>query len=735
MDEKNMYKYQNSMKKFLASISLASVLLGASSVSLMADEGMWLLPLLEKMNGKDMKKKGCKLSPKQIYNADGISLKDAIVQFGGGCTGEIISDEGLLITNHHCGYSHIQALSSIEHNYLQDGFWAMQRSEELPCKDLTVSFLESMTDVTDIVAAAEAAAREQYRDSADIDMRVSEAVAQKQDELAANAQKEYPNCTAIVQQFYNQNLYYLIVYKIYRDVRFVGAPPSSIGKFGADTDNWMWPRHTCDFSMFRVYAGADNEPADYSPENQPLRPKNHLKISLKGVKEGDFTMIMGYPGRTNRFATSAELKAMLAQNDIRIEARTLRQNLMQEDMKADPKVQIQYASKYSGSSNGWKKWQGMKLAFAKLGVLERTENDEKAFMQWVNESPDRQAKYAAALDDIASYTNSNAVLAGKVTWLLETVGNSEIAEAAAIAANCVRSGKREGVDSTALAQAVVDKIAESEFYKDYSLPTDRKITAAMLRLYHEKTDTSMWIIEGYTPEKADEYISQLYANSIFVSQEAASEAILKDGVDVIYEDPAYRFSTDISRAYRHCYAQRRETDAVPFAKGKKAYTAGLLEWHKGEPSYPDANFSMRLTYGSVMGYSPADAVEYEYYTTLEGVMEKDNPASWEFAVPERLKEIYREKDFGPYASKDGKMSACFLSNNDITGGNSGSPIMNARGELIGLAFDGNWESMSSDIMFEPNLQRCISVDIRYVMLIIDKFGGASHLIDEMDIVR
>ncbi len=723
------------MKKILISTLAALAVLMGSAFTATADEGMWLLPLLQKMNAKDLKKHGCKLSPKQIYNADGVSLKDAVVQFGGGCTGEIISDEGLLVTNHHCGYSHIQALSSVEHNYLQNGFWAMNRSEELPCKGLTVTFLEEVTDVTDIVVSAENVAREEYKDSANVDEFAAKALADLEKKLVAESDKEHANCSSELVQYYNNNLYYLVVYKIYRDVRFVGAPPSSVGKFGADTDNWMWPRHTCDFSMFRVYAGADNEPADYSADNVPLHPKNHLKISLKGVKEGDFTMIMGYPGRTNRFATSAELKEMLAENDIRIAARTLRQNLMMEDMLADPKVKIQYASKYTGSSNGWKKWKGMKLAFEKLNVIERTEADEQAFREWVGADAERTKKYGSALDDIADAVNGASETNLFLTLLTESVYRCEIGTAAVTAYAAYLSTLKETSDSTLALGAALDKLYG--FYKDYSLPTDRKITEAMLRFYHRNTDSKNWIIPDFNEATLKAYVDTIFTHSAFTSEEKASEALkaaleTKEGIASLRKDPAFRLYQEF--VTRYFGNSEKNTDLRAKAKlGKKTYTAGLLEWKAGQPSYPDANFTMRLTYGNVMGYSPADAVEYEYYTTLAGVMEKEDPDNWEFVVPEKLKELYRNGDFGRYAMEDGRMPACFLSNNDITGGNSGSPVLNAKGELIGLAFDGNWESMSSDIMFEPNLQRCINVDIRYVLFVVDKLGGAGYLLDEMDI--
>ena len=366
------------MKKLISIITAVTVFAGSA----IADEGMWLLPLLEKMNGKAMKELGCELTPKQIYDINNTSLKDAIVQFGNGCTGEIISSNGLLVTNHHCGYGNIQKLSTVEHDYLKDGYWAMNNTEELPCEGLTVKFLESMKDVTSVIEKAEKKAMKEYMGSADAEVKVADAVAAAADRLEKEAEKANPHCTAMVTSFYDSNVYYLIIYKVYRDVRFVGAPPSSIGKFGADTDNWMWPRHTGDFSMFRVYSAPDGTPADYSPENVPLQAKNHLKISLKGVQEGDYTMIMGYPGRTTRFQTSPELKFQIEQNDVRIAARTVRQNVLLEDMLADPKVKIQYASKYSGSSNGWKKWQGMKLAFDKLDIIGRAEQEARRYRQF-----------------------------------------------------------------------------------------------------------------------------------------------------------------------------------------------------------------------------------------------------------------------------------------------------------------------------------------------------------------
>ena len=694
-----------------------------------ADEGMWLLPLIQKMNGKAMKELGCELSPKDIYNINKTSLKDAIVQFGGGCTGEIISANGLLVTNHHCGYGNIQKLSSVEHDYLKDGYWAMNHSEELPCEGLTVTFLQYMEDMNPVIEKARKKAEKQTKGMDNAEEQVAEAVQLALDEEVAKAEKKNPDCKVIIENFYNENVCYLIVYKIYKDVRFVGAPPSSIGKFGADTDNWMWPRHTGDFSMFRVYSAPDGSPAEYSPANVPLKAKNHLKISLKGVKEGDYTMIMGYPGRTTRFQTSPELKHQIEQNDIRIAARTIRQNVLLEDMLADPKIKIQYASKYSSSSNGWKKWQGMKLAFDKLDIIGRAEQEEADFLKWVYSDKKLKAKYGKAVDDLAA-----AVEAGREANLAFTKSFETIykIEATGFAVNLATAAKREikkGTDTLVALKKAYEVVAPK--YADYSANTDRKVAKAMLKHYRDIANTEY--AHNLAALDIDQFVDEIFDNSAFTSAEALKKAIAEKGIGIL-EDPAYVNGYEM---YMECVNGQLKTMETEdqLAAARKLYTAGLLEWRKDEPSYPDANFTMRLTYGTVGGYSPKDAVIYRYYTTLEGVMEKEDPNNWEFVVPARLKELWKQRDFGQYAMKDGKMPVAVLSNNDITGGNSGSPIMNSRGELIGLAFDGNWESMSSDVMFEPELQRCINVDIRYVLFIVEKFGGAKWLIDEMDIVK
>ena len=714
------------MKRIISVITALTLMTGSA----LADEGMWMLPLLQKMNGKQMKELGCQLTPKEIYNINN-SLKDAIVQFGGGCTGEIISGEGLLVTNHHCGYGSIQKLSSVEHDYLKDGYWAMNRGEELPCEGLTVTFLKYMEDVTADLAKARKKAEKEFAGQEKADELIAKAVTEKTEALIEKAEKENPNCRVLVENFYNQNVQYLIVYKIYKDIRFVGAPPSSIGKFGADTDNWMWPRHTGDFSMFRVYADRNGEPAEYSADNVPLQTKDHLKISVAGIDEGDYTMIMGYPGRTTRFQTSPELKNQIATNDIRIAARTVRQSVMLEDMLADPKIKIQYASKYSGSTNGWKKWQGMKLAFDKLDIIGRAEQEEADFMAWVNadKKGQRQKKYSNALKDLETAAATGFEENCIYTYVNESLAKIELINAAAQAAAYYANAMKEGLDKEAAWKAACAGM--NDFYKDYSESTDRKVSKAMIRFYRDNVE-SKWYpeIENFADMDIDSYVEGIFDASVFTSPEKLAAA---DPENIANDPATVLLGTIRSSLAKVIPAVIAGSQAA--ADARKTYTAGLLEWKDGEPSYPDANFTMRLTYGTVKGYSPKDAVTYRHYTTLDGVMEKEDPDNWEFVVPEKLKTLWKNKDFGQYAMENGKMPVAFLSNNDITGGNSGSPVLNAKGELIGLAFDGNWESMSSDVMFEPALQRCINVDIRYVLFIVEKFGGAKWLVDEMDIVR
>ncbi len=701
-----------------------------SAATMRADEGMWLLPLIQKMNSEALKERGCRLTPEQIYSINNTSLKDAVVHFGGGCTGEIISDQGLIVTNHHCGYSFIQALSTPEHNYLENGWWAMQSSEEMHAEGLSVTFLQSMTDVTDYLQKVYDKALKQNRKADDAEQKAQAAVNEAKDELSKQAEEENPHCSARVVSFYNDNVYYLIVNKTYTDVRFVGAPPRSSGKFGGDTDNWMWPRHTCDFSMWRVYAGPDGEPADYSPENKPLQPKNSLKVSLRGVEDGDFAMIMGYPGRTQRFQTAAQLQQMIDVNDIRIAARTVRQDIMWDARMADETVNLQYASKYASSSNGWKKWIGMKEAFANLNIIGREQERENEFTSWVNAKKKRQEAYGGAIEKIAAAVEQGTEPMKAYTLLTETISRIEVASFAARFGFNYSGALRHGLDSAKALDEV--KTALVGEYKDYNEALDRREAKALIEFYLANVKPEDKIsIEGHPLEDVDAFVDWMFAGTNFTSAEKLSAI---SDFSQVTSDPAHILYTAMLDTARSKMAALQASNAE-IASASKAYTAGQLEWKKDEPSYPDANSTMRLTYGNVKSYSPKDGVIYKHYTTLKGVMEKEDPNNYEFIVPARLKEIYETKDYGQYANASGEVPACFLINCDITGGNSGSPVMDADGCLIGLAFDGNWEAMSGDVMFEPNLQRCICVDIRYVLLLMDKFGGAGYLLNEMNIVK
>ena len=674
---------------------------------------MWLLPLLEKLNIKKMQEMGCKLSAEDIYSINNSSLKDAIVHFGGGCTAEIVSDKGLLFTNHHCGYGNIQALSTVEHDYLKDGYWAMSLKEELPAKGLSVTFIDKFVDVTERLNKAVAKAK----NDEDYKKRWNKEV----EKIKEEAVKADPTLQARVTSFYNDNMYLLITTRTFKDIRFVGAPPSSIGKFGADTDNWMWPRHTGDFSVFRIYADKNNNPAEYSEENVPYTPKQSLKISLKGVKENDFAMIIGFPGRTTRFMSSEEaLETQKINNAISIYVRGEKQDIWMNDMLADPKVRIQYSSKYAGSSNGWKKWMGMNETFDKLNIVERRAAEEKAFNEWVAADPKRVGKYGTAVETINNTIKERAEYAYVYRYLSETLSAIELIKAPQRAQ---RGGTRQA------------------FYKDYSASTDRKLAKRMIAIYKEKVDAKYHPaffaeIDSKFGGSIDAFVDNLFDTSVYTSEEKyneAAKAAVAAGKD-LSSDPVEALRKDLHKVSGMIMPKLLESSAKINA-AKKAYVAGTLEMMGDNASYPDANSTMRLTYSKVLPYSPKDAVIYDYITTLDGVMEKEDPNNWEFVVPAKLKELWKAKDFGEYALENGKMPVAFLCNGDITGGNSGSPVLNDKGELLGLAFDGNWEAMSGDVIFEPSLQRCINVDIRYVLFIIDKFGGAGYLLNEMNIVR
>ncbi|MDE6711509.1 MAG: S46 family peptidase [Alistipes sp.] len=692
-----------------------------ASVSALADEGMWLLPYLQKMNIRQMKERGCKLSAEDIYSVDKSSLKDAVVIFGNGCTGEIVSPEGLLFTNHHCGFGSIQELSSVEHDYLKNGFWAMSQAEELPAPGLSVRFIRRIMDVTaDMLGnVPSTAGQDEYEKITDENRKA----------LTERLAAEYPGMIVEIDSFFGGNRFFAFVIEKFTDVRLVGTPPQSIGKFGGDTDNWMWPRHTGDFSIFRVYAGPDNKPADYSPENRPYKAEKYLKVSLDGVEENDFAMIMGFPGSTQRYATSYEIDNMLrVSNPQRIFIRGERQAILWEDMLASDKVRIQYASKYAGSSNYWKNSIGMSRGIEKLNVKARKQEQEASYQAWAEQNTLPEEGYVDALPKIrGAYESMEEPMAG-VQYLSEAFLRG--IELLAPAVTFSRITEIKNPENTRKAMA--------DWYKDYNAPTDRKVAKRMLQIAREnmKTLPSFYteIVDKEFGGDTDAYVDYLYDNSLFVSEESVMALIDDFSAEKVAADPAVALGKSVLALYSELAIARRAS-AKQLAEGHRKYVAGLMLQNPDKAWASDANFTIRLTYGRVLPYNPADGIRYNHYTTLKGVIEKEDPKNpAEFTVPEKLKELYAARDFGRYANKHGELPVGFLADCDITGGNSGSPVLNACGELIGLAFDGNWEAMSGDVAFEPELQRTIAVDVRYVLFIIDKFAGARWLLDEITLV-
>ena len=717
------------MKKF---ISVFIILVAGLGLKAAPDEGMWVLPLIEKLNIGKMTELGLKLSAEDIYSLNKASIKDAIVIFGGGCTGEIVSSQGLLLTNHHCGYGQIQAHSTIEHDYLKDGYWAMTKDQELPNPNLSVTFLIRIEDVTDqILANVKAGMSEQDRSSA-----INEARSAIESKAA-----EGTNHRATVSSFYGGNYFYLLVYERYNDVRFVGAPPSSIGKFGSDTDNWEWPRHTGDFSVFRVYSGPDGKPAPYSKDNIPLKPKYWLPVSIKDLNKGNFTMILGYPGRTQRFATSYEVNEILnITNPNRIKIRGIKQEIWMADMVASQKINIQYASKYFGSSNYWKYSIGQNTQLKKLNVVAKKQQIENQFNTWVTTDADRKAKYGDALNMIHTAIEGRAEFANAQQYISECFNQGCEILSLNMVVSTLMDALKSG-DNKQVANITTNmKNRINSFYKDYNPPTDQKAMKAMLKLYRNDVsakfhpDFYVNIVDKKFKGNIDKYVDDLFARSIFSSEAKLNTFLNKPLLKTLQNDPVYLTASSISKVSSEVSKSLSQFDGN-LTTGRRLWIAALREMMPDKTLYPDANSTMRLTYGTIEDYDPKDAVTYKYYTTLQGVVEKYKPGDYEFDLPQRLIDLNNKKEFGRYASLKGYMPVCFLTTNDITGGNSGSPVMNANGELIGLAFDGNWEAMSMDLAFEPELQRTIVVDIRYILWIMDVYSGAGHLVDEMTVVK
>jgi len=727
------------MKKYIFVLSLAIVFgLNSLFASLRTDEGMWLPMFVERLNWTDIQKMGLQLTIDELYSINHSSLKDAVVGLAEGsapngffCTGEIVSDKGLLFTNHHCAYDVIQRHSSIQHDYLTDGFWAMNAEDEIPNPGLTASFLVRMEDVT-----------EQVLSELDDEMTIEKRAAKIREITSPIKEKasEDGKYDAVVKSFYDGSEYYLFVYQTFKDVRLVGAPPSSIGKFGGDTDNWMWPRHTGDFAILRVYSAPDGSPADYSKDNVPLKPKHHLPVSVKGYEKDDYAMIWGFPGNTERYLTSYGIDFAINQkNPAIIDVFGTMLDVMKTQMDADPAIRIELASDHAGIANVWKYFIGQTRGLKRLDVKSKKEEIEKDFINWYKKNDETNEKYGNVLQNLqAAYQQ----MEGTITpFYLIAIGSSNI--------ECLNLSMQTVVmeemlekkkENKAQIELTIDALKETseEFYSDYNISMDRDMLSSMLSLFKKRLSLNQLpdifaTINAKFNGDINSYVDYVFKNSIFTDKDRYNKFLSNPKVKTLKKDPINELSSSFNKiiaSYQANLAEGQQNVSLNMRK----FIAGLREMNPSVKYYPDANSSMRFTYGTIKDYYPADAVHYDYITHAKGILEKEDPTNEEFIVSPKLKELIKKGDFGIYG-KDGDLVINFLSTNDITGGNSGSPVINGKGELIGIAFDGNWEAMSGDIAFENELQRTISVDIRYVLFVIDKYAGAKHLIDELTLVK
>ena len=699
-----------------------------------ADEGMWFLAFINK-NYDEMKAMGLKLTPEDIYSINNSSLKDAVVALDhGSCTAELVSSQGLLLTNHHCGYGEIQAHSTVEHDYLKDGFWAASMADELSNPGKTVSFLIRMEDVSDQVLS-------EVTD--DMSEKMRDEIIQKTIANIEAKAVEGTDYEAEIQAMYDGNAYYIFVYEIFRDVRLVGAPPSSIGKYGGDTDNWMWPRHTGDFSIFRIYTAPDGSPADYSPDNIPYVPKQHLKVSNKGISEGDFSMIMGYPGTTNRYLTSWEVdEVMEHENSIRYEVRTKKLDILKKYMDKDPETKIQYAAKYAQSANYWKYSHGQNLGLKNLKVVKRKQKFQKKLMKWVKKDDKRKEKYGEMFNIIETAVNEHKDLDIAQNYWFEAIYLGSEVEQFAIK-NFGFYRVLQGEDLNAIDSMATElKEVGKNFFKDYNSTLDKELFVEMFKLFLAKVNDDYYPsiyadIQSDYDGSIEKYADALFNSSILTDEDRYFEFLENPTAEDFSEDLGFLYAYSFLQSY-WAIMDAKDVFDKDYTKGRRLFVDAFMKMYaEKDPNhlyYPDANSTLRLTYGKVGGYT-YDKTDYDYYSTVDQYMEKEDANNDEFFVTDRMKKLYKAKDYGRYAYPDGTLRIDFLTNNDITGGNSGSPVMNGNGELIGLAFDGNWEGMSGDIAFEDEFQKTICVDIKFVLWVIDKYGEGQRLIKEMDIVE
>ncbi len=719
------------MRKILSLVVLIFLV-----IPLYADEGMWIPILLEKYTIQDMQEKGFRLEAEDIYSINKASLKDAVVIFGGGCTGEVVSDDGLIFTNHHCGYRYIQSHSSVENDYLTHGYWAMDKTRELPNPGLSVTFLVRIEDVSnEILEGTENVLTEEARQ-----LIINDNISRVKSEAEKGNSYE-----AVVKPFYYGNDYYMFIYEVFKDVRLVGAPPGSIGNYGKDYDNWMWPRHTGDFSVFRIYADKDNQPAEYSPDNVPFRPRKHLTISMKGLDENDFTLVMGYPGTTTQFFTSDAVK-MLTEISYphKIALRDTRLEIMSAFMEQDPEVRIKYASKYRSVSNSWKKWQGIIKGLRKAEALDKKAAEEKDFRQWVEADSERKKEYGEILPNLENLYQELSSLILVYEYASEAVLAVEVIDFMVDFTTFLNRNAGKTETEKLLALEGFRKKAD-EFFKDYHEPLDARIFVAMLEAFRKDIDplfhpAFFQSLKQNDPDAMEKYVEKIMKKTMFNDPKEVEGLLNLYPAQYsrlesrLMKDPLYEMFYDFSQVYnRDVNAEYTFLDQEIQSEYRK-YIKALREKNEVEKMWPDANFTMRITYGKAEGYSPEDAVIFDYHTTLSGIIEKYHTGLTDYSIPDRLMELYQYKDYGRYANKNNEMSVCFIASNHTSGGNSGSPVLNADGHLVGLNFDRNWEGTMSDIYYDVAQCRNITVDIRYVLFIIDKFAGAGYLLEEMDIV-